>query len=183
MSQLRNASRSPLVIVVAMGQRTKAIGRGNRLLWSVPDDLKRFAEKTRGKPVIMGRRTFQSIIAHNGKPLPNRPNIVVTRDQVYSHPGVFVSSSVGDAIVAARSHGANEIHIGGGEQLYRQVLPLVEELFVTLIDDDAVGDTYFPDYEHEFVEVRRHGVREHEGLRYEWVDLVRNNSPRQIRIG
>lgn len=173
MNESEQEPHPSLAIVVAMGRRTRVIGRNNQLLWAVPDNLRRFSSQTRGKPVIMGRKTFQSIVEMIGRPLPSRPNIVVTRDPAFAHTGAHVTNTLEKAIRFARSYGSEEIHIGGGEEIYRQVFPLVNRLYVTLFNDDPPGDTFFPEYDAEFRECHRHEPREYKGLGYEWIDLVR----------
>ncbi len=163
----------PVVIVAGIGERTRAIGKDDQILFYVPDDLKRFKELTLGHPVIMGRKTFESILKMLGKPLPGRTNIVVTRDKDYQQEGALVAHTLEEAFTLAEEENPTEIHIGGGAEIYKQALPYVDKLFLTLFDDDREGDTVFPEYENEFVETARHGVREHEGLKYEWVDYVR----------
>lgn len=163
----------PIVIVAGIGSRTKAIGQDNQILFHVPDDLKRFKELSIGHPVIMGRKTFESIVAMLKNPLPGRTNIVVTRDESYKHEGAVVSHSLEEAFEVAASESPREIHIGGGAEMYRLSLPYVDKLYLTLFDDDREGDSFFPEYENEFVEVARHGTREHEGVKYEWVDFKR----------
>ena len=163
----------PVVIVAGIGERTRAIGKDNQILFHVPDDLKRFKELTLGHPVIMGRKTFESIVAMLKKPLPGRTNIVVTRDQNYAYGGVVVAHSLEEALEKAKGLNPKEIHIGGGAEIYKQSLPYVDKLFLTLYDDDREGDTFFPEYENEFVEIKRHGPREQSGLEYEWVDYMR----------
>lgn len=166
----------PIAIVVAMGKQTRVIGRDNKIIWHVPDDLKRFAAKTRGKPVIMGRKTFQSIVDMIGRPLPDRPNIVISRDPAYAYEGATTTNSLDEALDLAAAGHPDEIHIGGGAEIYSKILPRVDRLYVTFFDDDAPGDTYFPEFEHLFVELARHGRREHNGLKYEWVDYVSKTS-------
>ena len=162
-----------VVIVAGIGERTKAIGKGDQILFHVPEDLKRFKELTMGHPVIMGRKTFESIFKMLGKPLPLRTNIVVTRDKNYKREGVLVAHRLEEAFALSEEENPAEIHIGGGAEIYRQALPYVDKLFLTLFDDDREGDTFFPEYENDFKEIARHGVCEHEGLKYEWVDYVR----------
>lgn len=164
---------TPVVIVAGIGVRTRAIGKNNQILFHVPDDLKRFKELTLGHPVIMGRKTFESIVAMLKKPLPGRANLVVTRDKSYAHDGVVVAHSLQEALQKARELNPQEIHIGGGAEIYKQALPYVDKLFLTLYDDDREGENFFPEYKKDFVEVKRHGVREHEGVKYEWVDYAR----------
>lgn len=163
----------PVVIVAGIGERTRAIGKDNQILFHVPDDLKRFKELSMGHPVIMGRKTFESIVAMIKKPLPGRTNIVVTRDENYTYEGALVAHSLEEGLEMAASEGPKEIHIGGGAEMYRQALPYVDKLFLTLFDDDREGDSSFPEYTNDFKEVFRHGVREHDVVKYEWVDFER----------
>jgi dihydrofolate reductase len=126
-----------LTIVVAAAENN-VIGRGNQLPWRLPDDLKRFKEITMGKPVIMGRKTWDSI----GKPLPGRTNIVVTRQPDLAIPGCVVVGSMSAALVAAR--GAPEVMLIGGAQLYRNALTMVHRIHLTRVHADINGDTLFP---------------------------------------
>lgn len=170
---MEKEAKIPIVIVAGIGARTHAIGKDNKILFHVPEDLKRFKELTLGHPIIMGRKTFESIVAMLGKPLPDRQNIVVTRDTNYKCEGVLVANTLADALNLAKSLKPKEIHIGGGGEIYKQILPLTDKLFLTLFDDDRAGDSFFPDYEKDFKEVARHGVRESDGFKYEWVDFER----------
>jgi len=121
----------------------------------------------------MGRKTFESIIASLGKPLPGRTNIVVTRG-AWNHEGVITATSIEEAIEKAKeAPGGEEIIIGGGGEIYRQALPLVDKLHLTLIEDNKEGDSYFPEYEKEFTKMVFEEAREHEGLKYHWIDLER----------
>lgn len=161
-------------IAVALGKDGKnnhVIGHGNDLVWRIPDDLKRFKQLTMGHPVIMGRRTFESILSSLGKPLPGRTNIVVTRDPNWNHEGVLVFHTIEEAIAKAKELDQDEIHIGGGAQIYEQALPYVDKLYLTLIYDVREGDTFFPPYEHLFTKKTFEEEREHNGLKYRWVDL------------
>lgn len=166
-------STDPKVVVVVAIGKNRAIGKEGKLLWHIPDDLKRFKELTLGHPIIMGRKTFESIVSYIGKPLPGRANIVVTRDPEWKYEGVTVTRSLEDALMVARSLNPVEIHIGGGAQLYEQALPYVDRLCLTLIDDEKDADTFFPAYETEFTKQTFREDREHEGLKYSWVDLAR----------
>lgn len=164
----------PVVIVAGIGAKTRAVGKNNELLFHVPDDLKHFKKLTMGHPVIMGRKTFESIVRILGKALPGRTNIVVTRDTEYKQDGVIVAHSLEEAFASAAQENPKEIHIGGGPELWTQSFPYVDRLHLTLYDDDSDGDVYFPEYTEHFNESMRHGTREHNGLHYEWVDYVRN---------
>lgn len=156
-----------------MSKQTNAIGKNNELLWHVPDDLKRFKQLTLGHPIIMGRKTFESILAILGKPLPGRTNIVITRDTTYTHEGAEVTYSLDDAIAKAYEENPKEIHIGGGAEIYRQVLPHVERLHLTFFDDDIEGDAHFPDITKDFTVTHEHPSQEHNGLIYQWIDFER----------
>lgn len=169
-------TKSPLVIVAAMSTTDRAIGNNNELLWHVPADMKRFKALTLGHPIIMGRKTFESILVILGKPLPNRTNIVVTRDKTAVYEGAKVTHSLEEAIAIAESENPNEIHIGGGAELYKQALPLVTRLHITWFFDKKPADTFFPEFENDFDISLEHSIQEHDGLSYQWVDYVRKSS-------
>lgn len=160
----------PVVIVAAMSRQNRAIGKDNELLWHIPADLKRFKELTLGHPIIMGRKTFESIIKILGKPLPGRTNIIVTRNPEYAVAGAIMAGSLEAAFAIAERENPTEIHIGGGAELYTAALPYTDKLHLTYVDSEATGDTFFPDFSKDFVETKRYPKAEHEGLTYEWVD-------------
>ncbi len=114
------------------------IGRDNRLPWHLPADLKHFRALTLGKPIIMGRRTYESL----GRPLPERRNILLTRDPGYQAPGCVCVHSVEAALQAAEP--APEVMIIGGAEIYRQFLPRADRLYVTLVHREVEGDARFP---------------------------------------
>jgi dihydrofolate reductase len=133
-----------IAIYVAIAENG-VIGRDGGLPWRLSSDLKRFRAGTMGKPIVMGRKTFEGI----GRPLPGRHNIVVTRDPDYRAEGVEAAGSLGDAITLARVRGrcmagADEICIIGGGDIYRQAMPLADRLHVTHVLAPVDGDTLFP---------------------------------------
>lgn len=133
-----------VAIYVAIAENG-VIGRDNGLPWKLSSDLKRFKADTMGKPIIMGRKTYESI----GKPLPGRLNIVVSRDPNYRIEGAETVQSVEDAIILATAKGrcmpgVNEICVIGGGEIYRQALPLADRLHVTHVLASPDGDTRFP---------------------------------------
>lgn len=132
-------------IIAAIG-RNRELGKDNKLLWHIPEDLERFKVITTGHAVIMGRKTFESL----EKPLPRRLNIIITRDQEYQLPRgaakVMLAGSLEHAIEAARSTGDTEVFIIGGGQVYQQALPLADKLYLTIVDAAFDADTFFPDY-------------------------------------
>lgn len=132
-----------LSLIAAMA-RNRVIGRDNKLPWRLPADLKRFRALTTGHPIIMGRKTFDSL----GRALPNRQNIVITRDANFHADTVSVVNSVPAAIAAAGN--VNEIFVIGGAHVYEQLLPLADRLYLTLIEADVPGDAWFPDYGAEY---------------------------------
>jgi dihydrofolate reductase len=163
----------PIVIVVGLGKKDSALGYKNGLLWHVPADLKRFKELTMGHPIIMGQKTFESILEILGKPFPGRTNIVATLDKNYKYEGVKVAYSLEEAVEIAQSESPTEIHIGGGGQIYKQMLPLVDQLHITWFHDKKEADTFFPEFKDEFEVVKEHPVQNHEGLYFQWVDYKR----------
>ena len=130
-----------IISLIAAMDKNRVIGKNNTLPWSMPADLKRFREITKGKPVIMGRKTFESI----GRPLPDRLNIVMTRDKNYRAKGCVMVHSVEEAIAAAGD--AAEIMVIGGAEIFGQFLPLADKMYLTIIDAEFEGDTFFPEYD------------------------------------
>jgi dihydrofolate reductase len=125
-------------IVVAMGEKNE-IGFENQLLWHLPKDLKHFKDITSGHPIIMGRKTYESI----GKPLPNRTNIVVSRKKDWFEEGILIVGSIKEAMKFAKKID-EEVFIIGGGNIYGQTIDLVDKLEVTLVKADLQADTYFP---------------------------------------
>ncbi|HEX3082037.1 MAG TPA: dihydrofolate reductase [Candidatus Saccharimonadia bacterium] len=127
-------------MVVAQA-RNRVIGRANDLPWYLPADLKHFKELTSGRAVIMGRKTFESIIARRGQPLPNRTNIVVSRDAHFQAEGATVVATPEEALKAA---GSGEVFVIGGGAIFEAMLPMAERLYLTQVEADIEGDAYFP---------------------------------------
>lgn len=123
-------------LIVAIS-KNRIIGDSNKLIWHLPADLKRFKDLTTGNSIVMGRKTYESI----GRPLPNRRNIIITRDTDYSVDGCEVVNSVEEALLLT---GNNCFIIGGGE-IYKQTLNLSDKIYMTIIDKDFEGDTAFPE--------------------------------------
>ena len=143
-SRLRWRFKVKLSLIAACS-RNRVIGVANRLPWNLPDDLKYFKEKTSGHPVIMGRKTFESI----GRPLPKRLNLVITRQRDYVREGVTVVASLESAIQAARLSGAEEAFVIGGAEIYAQALARADRLYLTLVNAETQGDAYFPEWKSE----------------------------------
>lgn len=134
----------PEIVIHVAAAANGVIGREGGLPWRLSTDLKRFKALTTGKPVVMGRRTWDSL----GRPLPNRFNIVVTRDPAFRAEGAAVADSLDEALELARNRaaedGADQISVIGGGEIFRLALPLAERLYVTHVLADIDGDTYFP---------------------------------------
>ncbi|MGD8856342.1 MAG: type 3 dihydrofolate reductase [Chloroflexota bacterium] len=159
---------STISLIVAMGTN-RVIGRDNRLPWRMPADMKRFREITMGKALVMGRETFDSI----GKPLAGRHNIVLTRNKTYAAEGCTVAHSISEALQAA---GEGEIMVIGGGRVYAQMLPVADRIYLTLIDAEFEGDSYFPTLDMaEWREVARelHGIDEDNPYNYAFIVLDR----------
>lgn len=134
----------PVLALIAACARGGVIGIDNRLPWHLPEDMKFFRETTRGKPVIMGRKTWESL-PDAFRPLPGRRNIVVSRNPGYVAPGASVVASLPEALAAASY--ADIAFVIGGAELYRQALPLADRLLLTEIDQAYEGDAFFPDFD------------------------------------
>ena len=128
-----------MLSLVVAASSNNVIGRDGGLPWHLPDDLRQFKRLTTGKAVIMGRSTYESI----GRPLPDRRNIVMTRNTDYVADGCDVVSSVSEAMDAVE--GAEEVMIIGGGQVYRDFLPLADRIYLTRVQAEVEGDTYFPE--------------------------------------
>ena len=155
-------------IVVAIAQN-HAIGKNNQLLWHLPKDLKHFKEITSGHTVIMGRKTYDSV----GKPLPNRRNIVVTRQEIIIE-GCEVVNSLPDALKLAE--GTNEVFIVGGAEIYKQAMPLTDRIYLTIVHENFDGDTYFPEIKEDIWEEtarQDHQPDEKHAFAYSFITLER----------
>ena len=130
-----------VAIAVATGENL-AIGKNNQLLWHMPADLKFFKQTTSGHTVIMGRKTFDSV----GKPLPNRRNIVITRDASLKIECVEVVNSLDEALAITQTE-EKPVFIVGGAEIYRQALPKTDRLYLTTIHHNFDADTFFPDFD------------------------------------
>lgn len=134
-----------IISVIAAVAANGVIGHEGKMPWHLPNDLKRFRSVTIGKPIIMGRKTYESL----GKALPDRTNIVVSRDLTLKLPDALVACSVESAISGASVAGYEEIFVIGGAEIYKQVLPLANWLYLTKVECQIEGDTHFPEYTKE----------------------------------
>jgi dihydrofolate reductase len=145
-----NTEKKSITLVAALAEN-RCIGVKGRMPWNIPEDYKHFFTLTKGKPCIMGRKTFESILQEIGKPLPGRDNIVITRGG-FGHPGAIVCASIEEALERAIGP---EICIVGGAQIYGQALPFATVLELTHIHKSYEGDTFFPEFGDDWTEVSR----------------------------
>ncbi|PMC39245.1 dihydrofolate reductase [Bacillus sp. UMB0899] len=129
-------------LLVAMDKH-RLIGRDNQLPWHLPQDLAYFKKVTMNHKIVMGRKTFESI----GRPLPGRENIIVTRDKTYTQKGCTILHSI-EEIIELSSHSKDELFVIGGAEIFKEILPVSDRLYITEIDHEFEGDTYFPDRNH-----------------------------------
>jgi len=161
-------SATPIVSVIAAMARNRVIGIDNTLPWRLSEDLKHFKALTMGHHIIMGRKTYESI----GKPLPGRTTVIVTRDPAYQAAGCLTAHSL-DAAIAACA-GDAEVFFVGGAELYAQVLPRADRLYLTEIQADYVGDAWFPEFDRAlWRESERRENVDPEGLAYHFVTYQR----------
>lgn len=132
----------PKISIICCIGKNLAIGKNNKLLWNIPEDLKHFKQITAGHVVIMGNKTFESM----GKPLPKRTNIVVANDPNYKCEGCLMARSLEEAFEIAKKHEKEEIFVIGGGSIYKQTIGMSDKLYLTIVEDSPDADTYFPDY-------------------------------------
>ncbi len=132
-------------IIAAVAEKNYVIGSKNKLIWHLPEDLRRFKKLTYGHHIIMGRKTFESL----PKPLPGRVNLILTRDKSYSvaNENCFVFNSLDSALRFCRKNNESEVFVIGGSQVYKLALPLADKLYLTWVKGDFSGDAYFPKFD------------------------------------
>ena len=168
--------RKKITIIAAMA-RNRAIGLDGNMPWHLPGELKHFKQTTMGKPIIMGRKTWESI----GRALPGRQNIVITRSPDYRASGCLVVNSLEEAFEQALGE---EVMVIGGGQLYRQALALADRMILTRVDCEPDADTWFPQWDSgDWQEIgrRSQGVDENNDLAYDVLELVRKTGRHQQR--
>lgn len=150
-------------IIAAMGEN-RVIGRENEMPWDIPSELQQFKERTMGHPIIMGRKTFESI----GRPLPGRENIIISGQEDYAPEGCIVVDDLQAAITACE--GADEVFICGGEAVFREAMPIADRIYLTVVEEEFDGDAFFPEIPDNFVEVERktfEDILSYDVVRYE----------------
>jgi dihydrofolate reductase len=168
---------SPPLSIVAAIARNRVIGSKGELPWRLSADLKRFRRITLGHPVIMGRKTYESIVRSLGRPLPERHNIVITRSAGFLAPGCSTANSLQSAISTAAQITADEAFIIGGAEIYRLALPKAVRMHLTEIDADFEGDAFFPSFDPaQWRETVREPGPAEKGLSYSFVTYERRTA-------
>lgn len=159
--------KAPRISIIAAIGEGRELGKGNDLIWRISDDLQRVKELTTGHPLIMGKKTYESI----GRPLPNRTNIVLTSDTTYHPEGCVMVQSLEEAIATAQAVDDTELFIFGGARVYQDTINLADRLYLTLVHaTDPEADTFFPEYT-QFTKVIETEERDQDGLTYDWITL------------
>lgn len=161
----------PTISLIAAMAKNRVIGKDNKMPWHLPADLKHFKNITLSKPIVMGRKTFESI----GSPLPGRENIIISRNKDYAIDGCIVVHSIEDALILLADY--EEIMIIGGGFLYSQTIEQANKLYLTFIDLDIDGDTQFPEFENlNLIEINRvkHLKDDKNPYNYQFVDFEIN---------
>ncbi len=159
-------------LIVAMASN-RVIGLNNQMPWHLSADLKKFKAVTMGAPILMGRKTYQSI----GRPLPGRTNIIISRNPDYRQDGCIVVNTIESALTKG-SENAGELFIIGGSDLYNATLPIADSIYLTLINKAFDGDTFFPDIDaHDWLEVARENINDdpNADFSYSFLKLTRIN--------
>lgn len=161
-------TKQPIISLIAAIGQNHELGRDNKLLWHIPEDMKRFKHLTTGHVVIMGRKTYESI----GRTLPNRVNIIITKDQTYQAPNCLIAHSLDEAIEFAKNKEKEEIFIIGGGQIYTEAMKYANKLYLTVIEMNFDADTFFPDFNifNKVIEKRHSSYKNY---RYEFLTLER----------
>lgn len=156
----------PTISMIAALDENRGIGKKNKLLWHIPEDMKRFRTLTKGHPIIMGRKTHESI----GKPLPERTNIIVTRNKNFKKEGCIVCNSLEQALEKACQIDKNEVFIIGGGEIYKQGIKFSAKLYLTFVKGTYEADSFFPDYKN-FTKITRKEEKTYKNYAYTFLDL------------
>lgn len=156
------------VSLVCALSKNSGIGKNNELPWHISEDLQRFKRITMGHPVIMGRKTYESI----GKALPGRTNIVLSKDKKFSLEDCIVCGSLDEAVDLAKQKDSTDIFIIGGGQIFEQSIDIADKLYLTLVDETVDADTFFPNYS-DFKKVVFEESKESNDIKYKFLELER----------
>ena len=135
--------KKPIISLIVATDSFGGIGKNNKIPWHISGDIQRFKDLTMGHPVIIGRKTFESIISYLKKPLPGRTNIVVTRSPDFNYEGILVFNNIEDAIKKGEEIDSREVFVAGGAQIFDEVVDRANRLYLTIIEGDFDADTFF----------------------------------------
>lgn len=165
-------------IIAALAEKNRLIGSKGKIPWHLKKDLIRFKEKTTNRAVILGRKTFESLISYyqkSGRPMPKRRHIIITRNKTYKVKvsDCFVVQSIEEAFKLAEKIEKKEVFISGGAEIYKQTINLADKLYLTLVKGDFKGDAFFPDYRDFKKKIFEPEVFEEKGIKFRFVELKR----------
>jgi dihydrofolate reductase len=175
MNKKRMPNKNPKISAILAMSENRAIGIKNQLPWHLPADLKHFKTITSGHPVLMGRKTYESI----GRPLPNRSNIIITRNANFQAPGCLVVQTIEQVMQQANEINCDEFFIIGGAEVYKQFMPYIDRIYLTIVHTIVEGDAYFPELnpsEWQEKEKVRHQADENNSYDYSFIVLEKINS-------
>ncbi len=161
--------KRPIISIIACIGKNRELGYNNDLIWKIPEDLKYFKSVTSGHVVIMGQRTYESI----GRALPERTNIVLSDKADFAPSDAIVARSMDDALSKANEYEEVEIFFIGGAYVYSQAIEFADRLYLTLVDDSAHADSFFPKYD-EYVELEKVDQGSYKGIKYKFIVLEKN---------
>lgn len=160
--------KKPIISLIAAIGKHRELGFNNDLIWKIPQDIKHFKDITSHHTVIMGQKTYESI----GRPLPDRRNIILTRDRKYDVEDAEVCFSIEEALNLVKDE--EEVFIVGGASVYKQTIKFTDKLYLTMIDTTSEADTFFPEY-NDFKVVEESSVKNYQNIYYRFVVLERND--------
>ncbi|MEO1051097.1 MAG: dihydrofolate reductase [Bacteroidota bacterium] len=164
-----------LISLIAAVAENGVIGKDNDLVWDLPDDMKYFMRTTKGHHILLGRKNYLSL-PEKFRPLPNRSNLIVTRQKDYAAEGAFVFNTIEEAIDFAKAEGEEELFVIGGGEIYKQTLDMADKLYITEVKCSFEGDTFFPDFDKsQWEETSRtsHGIDEKHNCEFDFVIFER----------
>ena len=171
---------TPKISIIVSMSRNQVIGKGNRLLWHLREDLVRLKELTLGRTVILGRKTYESMAGYynrSGRSMPGKMYNVLTHDKQYKSArlNAIVACSLEEALNTSRQDKEEEVFVIGGQQVFGQTLPLAKKLYLTIVDKDFDGDAFFPDYSEFTKEIFRKKGESANGLKFTFLELEKPN--------
>lgn len=158
----------PIISAIAAIGEKRELGENGKIPWHIPEDFNHFKIITTGHPVIMGRKTFESI----GKPLLNRTNIIITRNKDFRAEDCLVVDSIEKAIEEAKKYDDKEIFIIGGGEIYKQALPFIDKLYLTVVKGNFLADAFFPDYS-DFKQIVKHQDFDNGQYQFSFLEIIR----------